>query len=75
MARTGRFDHASLSKYGLLTGVALFGLGAVGELFVRVAVGDPPAWENTLLVGMEASGIVIAMVSVFVVGILLPLLE
>ena len=66
MARSG-LDHATLAKAGFLIGLALFGIGAGGELIGHAMYGTLPDWENTLLFNAEVLGLL--------VGIVLPLVE
>ena len=75
MARYGDLDYARLTKAGFALGVCLFALGAVGSALGPAMVGPLPNWERTLLVEGEVAGILIAFVSVFGFGIVLPLTE
>ncbi|MFW5974553.1 MAG: hypothetical protein ACOCPZ_04160 [Natrialbaceae archaeon] len=68
-------DYPTLTKRGLLLGVVLFAIGAVGELGLTAAGITVPDWEQALLFDLEIIGIVIALLSPFVFGILLPLTE
>lgn len=54
-------------------GAVLFVLGGVGEIVGHVLYEGIPSWENLLLLDMIGLGIVIAFLSVFVIGIALPL--
>jgi hydrogenase/urease accessory protein HupE len=71
----GDLDYPTLTKRTFFLGVALFLIGAVGELGLHAAGVSVPQWERTLLFDMEIVGIVIALLSPFVFGILLPLTE
>lgn len=68
-------DHATFAKRGFLLGVALFAVGVGGEVGGRALLGTLPALVNTLLVDMEAIGILLALFSPLVFGIVLPLVE
>ena len=68
-------DHARLTKAGFLLGVGLFVVGAIGALLVDVIGISLPAWEVTLLFDLEVIGVVIALLSPFVLGVLLPLVS
>jgi len=75
MAQYRGMNHAQLAKRGFLLGVGLFVLGALGELGGHALLGTLPAWGNTLLVDMEALGILLALFSPLIFGIVLPLVE
>lgn len=75
MGRYGDLNYAWFTKYGFLTGAALFVLGGVGSAVLPSVVGSVPAWERTVLLDMEVFGIVLGFVSVFVFGVALPLTE
>lgn len=68
-------DYPRLAKGGFLLGVALFVAGTLGELIGHVVLGSLPAWEATLFFDMEVVGVLLALVSPFLFGILMPLLE
>jgi len=72
-AKKREIDYARWAKQGFWLGAVLFVLGGVGEVVGRVLYGRIPSWENLLLLDMIGLGIVIAFVSVFVIGIALPL--
>lgn len=76
MARHGRdMDYGTLAKRGFLLGMALFVVGLVGQLAVSASGMRLPAWERTLLFDAEVLGVVIALLSPFVFGVVLPLTE
>ncbi|WP_276251750.1 hypothetical protein [Haloarcula rara] len=75
MSQYRGMDHATLAKRGFLLGVALFAVGVVGEVGGHALLGTLPALVNTLLVDMEAIGILLALFSPLVFGIVLPLIE
>ena len=70
---TAGYNEAALTKYGFLTGVGLLVIGTLGETLLPVFTGPLPDWENVLFTDFMILGIVVAMVSVFVFGIYLPL--
>ena len=71
----GNLDYSRLTKLGIGSGLTLFAIGAVGLLVAPAVVGPLPAWERTLLLEAEALGVVLTLLSPFVFGILLPLIE
>ena len=75
MGRYGDLNHERLTKYGFALGVALFVLGAAGSALGPAVAGPLPGWEPTLLFDSEVAGILVAFVSVFGFGIVLPLTE
>ncbi|WP_436928106.1 DUF7860 family protein [Halosimplex amylolyticum] len=68
-------DYPSLAKTGFLLGIALFVLGAGGELVGTAVFGGIPGWEQTLFFDMEVLGILLGLFSPLVFGIVLPLVE
>jgi hydrogenase/urease accessory protein HupE len=73
--RYGNLNYEKLTKRSVVLGVSLFLIGALGEMVLH-AVGLPvPGWENALLLGFEGLGILIALLSPFIFGIVLPLTE
>jgi hypothetical protein len=75
MAYDTGVDHAAAAKRGFLLGAALFAVGAVGGLAGPALVGGLPAWERTLLFDAEVLGVVLALFSPLVFGVVLPLVE
>lgn len=73
--RYGDIDSVSLTKRGFALGLALFLVGAGGELVGHGLLGGIPAWEDTLLFEMEMLGILVAFLSVAVFGVVVPLTE
>ncbi|MFD1685356.1 hypothetical protein [Halobellus litoreus] len=73
--RYGDLDFPTLTKRSFLLGIGLFALGALGEFALAATGTAVPAWEHAILVDAEWLGVVIALFSPFVFGILLPLTE
>lgn len=74
MGRYGSLDYPRLTKTSFLLGLALFVVGVLGQVVLGALPGTP-AWELTLLLDLEAIGLIIAFFSPLVFGILLPLTE
>ena len=72
--RYGDVDYSRLTKLSFLFGVGLFVASELGELGIQQAGMSVPTWEHRLLV-MALVGILIALSSPFVFGIVLPLTE
>jgi hypothetical protein len=70
-----RMDYARLAKGGFLLGLGMLFVGALGELIGHVVFGGLPGWEDTLFFDLEVLGVLLALVSPFLFGIFLPLLE
>lgn len=68
-------DYASLAKTGFLLGVVLFLLGGAGEVVWHAYVGSLPQWEATLFFDMEVIGVLAALLSPLVFGVVVPLVE
>jgi hypothetical protein len=75
MGHTRQLDHATLAKRGFLLGVGLFVFGVLGEVAGPALFGPLPAWGDVLLTDMEGLGILLALFSPLVFGIVLPLVE
>mgnify|MGYP000633811013 CR=1 FL=1 len=75
MASHRGIDYSVWTKRSFLFGVGLFALAALIELLGHAFVGQLPGWEETLLLDAEIIGVVIALLSPFVLGIVLPLTE
>lgn len=67
MYREPEIDYPKLGKYGVLSGVALFLVGTVGEVVGHAVMSHIPGWENALLTIMLGAGILAAFVSFFFV--------
>ena len=68
-------DYPKLTKQSFLFGVALFVAGVFGESLIHSLGLEVPGWEQNLLFGIEAVGVLVALLSPFVFGILLALTE
>jgi hypothetical protein len=68
-------DYARLAKLGFVLGVAVFAIGATGEVAGHALYGSLPAWEETLLFDLEVLGVFLSLLSPLVFGVVLPLTE
>jgi hypothetical protein len=75
MGRYGNIDYPTVTKRAFLLGLSLFVVGVVGELLGHAFFGPLPAWEETLFVGAEGLGVLIALFAPIVFGVVLPLTE
>lgn len=75
MGRYGNLDYPVLTKRAFLFGLCLFALGAGGEFVVHSYLGPIPSWEETFLFDIEVLGVLVALFSPFVFGVVLPLTE
>lgn len=73
--RRRSFDHGHVAKFGLLGGVALFLLGAVGEAVAHAYAAGLPESVDHLFFGMEVGGILVALFVPLIFGAVLPLIE
>lgn len=73
--RTRSLDHARLAKLGFLFGLALFAVGAIGEIGGHTYLSPVPSTLDTVFFGMETLGVVIGLVAPIVFGAVLPLTE
>ena len=73
--RYGNLDYPTITKRGVLLGLGLFLIGAVGEAYIHATGAQVPGWEERLLLDMEFLGTAIVLLTPFVFGILLPLTE
>ncbi|MDY7082621.1 MAG: hypothetical protein SXQ77_09510 [Halobacteria archaeon] len=64
-------DYATMAKWGFVLGAAMFILEIAGHFLLN----ELPALGNTILVDMMGLGLLIAFVSVFGVGVILPLVR
>lgn len=70
----GNLDYAAVAKKGFLLGVALFALGAVGEV-VGHAYFAVPSLAEQLFLGMEVTGVAVGLFVPIIFGAILPLTE
>jgi hypothetical protein len=75
MRRYGDLDYERATKVGFALSVAMFAVGAGGELLASGLHWSLPAWEHTLLTDMELLGVLGILLVPFVFGIFLPLTE
>jgi uncharacterized membrane protein YeaQ/YmgE (transglycosylase-associated protein family) len=75
MAQTASIDYQTYAKRGFFLGLTLLVIGVVGSAVGHTFFEPLPAWENTLLVGAEFTGLLIGFFSPIVFGIVLPLIE
>lgn len=75
MGRYGNLDYARLTKLGFLLGVAFLLVGAGGEWAIHTAGLGVPAWTDTFFFDLEVLGVVVALFTPIVFGIVLPLTE
>ncbi|MFD1632635.1 hypothetical protein ACOZ4L_07560 [Haloplanus ruber] len=73
--RYGDLDYGTLTKRGTLLGLALFAVGALGELAAHAMGFGIPGWEATLLFDAEVLGVCLFLLSPLVFGVLMPLTE
>lgn len=74
MTHASTTDYSKRAKQGFLAGAGLFLAGAVGELFGHTYL-SLPGWGEAVLLDAIVLGTLSALVSVFVFGIILPLVE
>ena len=70
-----RVDHAKRTKLSFLLGVGLFVTAELVEPLQHAVGLAVPGWEQGLLIATAGAGILLALLSPFVFGILLPLIE
>ena len=75
MGRYGNIDYPTVTKRSFLLGASLFIIGILGELVGHAFFAPLPAWEQTLLVTIVGSGILVALIAPIVFGVILPLTE
>lgn len=74
MTHASATDHAKRAKQGFLVGAGLFVPGALGELLGHTVV-SLPGWGEAVLFDAVVAGTLVALLSVFLFGIVLPLVE
>lgn len=70
-----RINHATLTKRSFLFGLGLFVLSELAEPLQRLVGFGIPGWEHSLLGVGAGIGVLVALLSPFVFGIVLPLVE
>lgn len=75
MQRYGSLDYQRLTKTGLGVGLAMFVVGAVGTLVGHAYFEPLPGWLDFLLFDFEVLGLLVALFSPIVFGVVLPLTE
>lgn len=75
MHRNRSMDYSWYTRTGMGFGGALFLLGVLGHVAVPMIFDSLPAWELTLFTGLEAGGILVALLTPFVFAVALPLIE
>lgn len=63
------------AKGGCLLGIGLFVAGELGEFLIRTNGWTVPQREHTLLFAAVGTGILVALLSPFVFGIIMPLTD
>jgi energy-converting hydrogenase Eha subunit E len=74
-SRQRNLDHGRIAKLGFFAGAAMFAIGAVGGVIGRSMTRGIPDVAGQLFVGLEAVGVLIALLVPLVFGIVLPLVE
>ena len=75
MGRYGDLNYSKLTRRGFVLGVVLLAVGLLGETLGPAVVGTLPAWGHTLLIDLEALGILVGLFAPIVFGVVLPLTE
>lgn len=73
MSHSSSVDYARRAKQGVILGFCLFVAGAVGEFVGHSYLTSLPGWEQTLLFDAMVLGILVALLSLIVFGVVLPL--
>lgn len=73
--RYGELDYSTAVRNGVIGGGILLVVGFLGEEAGHLILGDLTGTANTLFTAMEFGGIILAMIAVFIFGIVLPLTE
>lgn len=75
MRRYGSLDYRRLTKAGFEIGTALFFVGAIGTLVGHTYFEPLPGWFDVLLFDFEVLGLLVALFSPILFGVVLPLTE
>lgn len=73
--RYGSLDYGKAVKNGAMIGGILLVLGFLGEEVGHLLYGDVTGTLNMVFTTMEFGGVIVAMIAIFVFGIILPLTE
>ena len=68
-------SYGQLAKAGFLLGIAMIAVGAGGEWAIHSQTVQLAAWEDALFFDVEVLGIVLFLLSPFVFGVVLPLVD
>lgn len=72
--RYGDLEYGRLTKTGVVAGAVLFAVGAIAEYGLQATGSITPTLESVFL-GMEFLGPLLALLSVLLFGVALPLTE
>jgi hydrogenase/urease accessory protein HupE len=75
MSHSSAGDYARRAKQGVVLGFCLFAAGAVGEFVGHSYLNNLPGWEQALLFDSMVLGILVALLSLLVFGVVLPLTQ
>lgn len=75
MAHTNSIDYPRWTKRGFFAGIALFVLAELASALGPRLFGQLPSWEQTLFLDLAVVGILVAVLTPIVFGIVLPLTE
>lgn len=75
MGRYGDLNYQWWARTGFLLSVALFTIGAGGELTTAAMQLSVPAWEDVLFTDLEIIGVLGALFLPLLFGVVLPLTE
>lgn len=68
-------DYGQLAKGGFLLGLVMIAAGASGEWAIHSQLLVLAAWVDSLFFDLEVLGVLVFLLSPFVFGIVLPLIE
>lgn len=75
MAHKPARNYANGTKYGVGLGFGLLLIGVLGQIIAPKIQGTLPDWELSLFIWVSVAGILVALFSVFLFGVALPLIE
>lgn len=73
--RQQNLDYGRIAKLGFFAGVAMFIIGAVGEVIGRTMTTGMPAVADQLFLSLEVVGVLAGLLVPLIFGIVLPLIE